>query len=64
METGDIAHFEQFHFFSQCFPKAFSFNMLQLVYMEERVIIDIVKKPKIMGSKISNSMKIIMQVLK
>ena len=33
---GEIAHFEQFHLFPQCFPKFF-FNVLKLVYMEERV---------------------------
>ena len=37
MEKGEIAHFEQFHLFSQCFPKAFFFNVLKRVYMEERV---------------------------
>ena len=24
VEKGEIAHFEQFHLFPQCFPKAFS----------------------------------------
>ena len=37
VETGKIAHFDQFHPFPQCFPKAFFFNMLKWVYMEERV---------------------------
>ena len=31
VEKKEIAHFQQFHLFSQCFPKAFFFN----VYMEE-----------------------------
>ena len=36
---GEIAQFEQFHLFPQCFPKAFFFIVLKLVYtyMEERV---------------------------
>ena len=34
---GEIAHFEQFHLFPQCFPKAFFFNVLKSVYMEESV---------------------------
>ena len=34
---GEIAHFEQFHLFPQCFPKAFFFNVLKRVHMEERV---------------------------
>ena len=39
MEKGEIAHFEQFHLFPQCFPKPFFFNVLKSVhvYMEERV---------------------------
>ena len=37
MEKGEIAHFEQFLFFPQCFLKAFLFNVLKLVCMEERV---------------------------
>ena len=37
MEKGEIAHFEQFHLFPQCFPKAFYFSVLKLVYMEERL---------------------------
>ena len=37
MEKGEIAHSEQFNLFPQCFPKAFFFNVLKLVYMEERV---------------------------
>ena len=28
-EKGEIAHYEQFHLFSQCFPKAFFFNVLK-----------------------------------
>ena len=34
---GEIAHFEQFNIFSQCFPKAFSFYVLKLVFIEERL---------------------------
>ena len=37
VEKGEIAHFEQFHLFPQCFPKAFFFDALKWVYMEERV---------------------------
>ena len=37
VEKGEIAHFEQFHLFPQCFPKAVFFNVLKRVYMEERV---------------------------
>ena len=37
VEKVEIAHFEQFPFFPQCFPKAFFFNVLKWVYMEERV---------------------------
>ena len=37
MEEGEIAHFEQFHFFPQCFPKVYFFIVLKQVYMEERV---------------------------
>ena len=33
MEKGEIAHFEQFHLFPQCFSKAFFFNVLKRVYM-------------------------------
>ena len=36
MEKGEIAHFEQFHPFQQCFPKAFFSNVLERIYMEER----------------------------
>ena len=36
-EKGEIAHLKQIHPFPQCFPKAFFFNVLKLVYMEERV---------------------------
>ena len=35
MENGEIAHFEQSHFFAKCFPKAFIFSVLKWVYMEE-----------------------------
>ena len=28
-KIGEIAHFEQFHLFTQCFPKAFFFNVLK-----------------------------------
>ena len=37
MEKGEIAHFEQFHLFPQCFPKTFSFDVLKWVYVEEKV---------------------------
>ena len=37
VEKGEIAHFEQFHLFPQCFPKAFFFYVLKLVYTEEMV---------------------------
>ena len=37
MVKGEIAHFEQFHLFPQCFTKAFYFNVLKWVYLEERV---------------------------
>ena len=37
MEKGEIAHFEQFHLFQQCFPEAFFFNVLKLVFMKERL---------------------------
>ena len=37
MEKGNIAHFEQFHLFPQCFPKGLFFSVLKQVYMEERV---------------------------
>ena len=36
VEKGEIAHFEQFHLFPQCFPKAFFFSVLKPVCMEER----------------------------
>ena len=29
VEKSEIAHFEQFHLFRQCFPKAFFFNVLK-----------------------------------
>ena len=28
-EKGEIANFEQFHLFPQCFPKAFLFSVLK-----------------------------------
>ena len=34
VEKGEIAHFEQFHLFPQCFPKAFFYIVLKWVYME------------------------------
>ena len=38
VEKGEIAHFEQFHLLPQCFPNVFfSFNVLERVFMEERV---------------------------
>ena len=37
VEKGEIDHFEQLHLFPQCFPKAFFFNVLNLVYVEERI---------------------------
>ena len=37
VENGEIAQDEQFHLFPQCFPKAFSLNVLKREYMEERV---------------------------
>ena len=37
VEKGEIAHFEQFRLFLQCFPKYFFYNVLKWVYMEERV---------------------------
>ena len=37
VEKGEIAHFEQFHLFPQGFPKAFFFNVLKWVHMEDRV---------------------------
>ena len=36
-KKGEIAHFEQFHLFPQCFPKATLFTVLKCVYMQERV---------------------------
>ena len=36
-EKGEIAHFEQFHLFLQCFPKAYYFGVLKWLYMEERI---------------------------
>ena len=29
VEKGEIAHFEQFHLFPQCFPKVFLFKVLK-----------------------------------
>ena len=43
VEKCEIAHFEQFHLFPQCFPKAFFFNVLKWVYMEERVNMNVFK---------------------
>ena len=37
VEKGEIAHFEPFHLFLQCFPNAFFFSVLKRVNMEERV---------------------------
>ena len=39
VEKGEIAHFDQFHLFLQYLPEAFFFffNLLEWVYMEERV---------------------------
>ena len=37
MEKGEIAQNEQFQLFPPCFPKAFFFNVLKQVCMEERV---------------------------
>ena len=37
LSRTNFAHFEQFHLLPQCFPKAFIFSVLKLVYMEERV---------------------------
>ena len=37
VEKGEIAHFEQFLLFQQCFIEAFFFNELTREYMEERV---------------------------
>ena len=37
VEKGVIAHFEQLHLFPLCFPKAFFFDLLKQVYMEEGV---------------------------
>ena len=36
-EKGEIAHFERFHRFLQCFIKAIFFIVLKWVYMKERV---------------------------
>ena len=36
MGKGEIANFEQFHLFPQCFPKAFFLKVLKWVYVEER----------------------------
>ena len=37
VEKGEIAHFEQFRLFRQCFPKVFFLNVLKRVYMEKSV---------------------------
>ena len=36
-EIGEIAHFEQFLIFPQCFPKALFFIVLNWLHMEEKV---------------------------
>ena len=36
MEKGEIAPFEQFHLFPQCFPIAFFFTVSKRVYMKGR----------------------------
>ena len=33
VEIGEIAHFDQFHLFPQCFPEVFLFSVLKSVYM-------------------------------
>ena len=33
VEKGEIAHFEQFHLFPQCFPNTFISNALKWVYI-------------------------------
>ena len=35
VEKGEIAHFEQFHLFPQCYPKALFFNALKGVCIEK-----------------------------
>ena len=37
VDKGEIAHFEQFHLFPQCFPKAIFFSVVKRVYMEGTV---------------------------
>ena len=37
VKKSEIAHFEQFHLFPQCFPGASLFNVLKWVYMKEKV---------------------------
>ena len=32
VEKGEIAHFEQFHLFLQCFSKGFFFNVLKYIW--------------------------------
>ena len=49
MEKSEIAHFEQFHLFPQCFHKDFYFNALKCVYKEEWV-----KKTLIHNHKVKN----------
>ena len=34
VEKGEIAHFEQFYLFPQCFHKAFLFKVLKCAYTE------------------------------
>ena len=36
-EKCEIAHFKQFQLFPKCFPEAFLFNLLKLVYVDEKV---------------------------
>ena len=35
-EKGEIAYFEKFHLFPECFLETFFFNVLKWVYMEDR----------------------------
>ena len=37
MEKGEIALFNQFHLYPQCFPISIFFSVLKGVYLEERV---------------------------
>ena len=34
---GEIAQYEQFHLFPQCFHKAFFLDVIKLLYMKEKV---------------------------